>query len=108
MLNHLLFSDFNIGGERGIRTLGGLLPGGFQDRCLKPLDHFSVIYIICARNGGFSSAFRAGADYFSAESALPPAPSPCNSRLVTSFANAAGSGSGLPSVSSDWSNSTFA
>ena len=30
------------GGERGIRTLGELPLGGFQDRCLKPLDHFSV------------------------------------------------------------------
>jgi len=33
---------------------------------------------------------------------------PRRSRFVTSFAKAAGSGSGLPSVSSDWSNSTFA
>ena len=30
------------GGERGIRTLGELPLGGFQDRCLKPLDHFSA------------------------------------------------------------------
>ena len=29
------------GGERGIRTLGDLRLGGFQDRCLKPLDHLS-------------------------------------------------------------------
>ena len=29
------------GGERGIRTLGDLRHGGFQDRCLKPLDHLS-------------------------------------------------------------------
>ena len=32
------------GGERGIRTLGGLRLGGFQDRCLKPLDHFSAFF----------------------------------------------------------------
>ena len=31
------------GGERGIRTLGSLRLGGFQDRCLKPLDHFSAV-----------------------------------------------------------------
>ena len=30
------------GGESGIRTHGGLLPGGFQDRCLRPLSHLSV------------------------------------------------------------------
>ena len=30
------------GGKRGIRTLGSLRPGGFQDRCLKPLDHLSA------------------------------------------------------------------
>jgi hypothetical protein len=28
-------------GEGGIRTHGGLHLGGFQDRCLKPLDHLS-------------------------------------------------------------------
>ena len=39
--NHLPFQEFDIGGERGIRTLGDLRHGGFQDRCLKPLDHFS-------------------------------------------------------------------
>ena len=32
------------GGERGIRTLGELPLGGFQDRCLKPLDHFSASF----------------------------------------------------------------
>ena len=30
------------GGERGIRTPGGLPLVGFQDRCLKPLDHLSA------------------------------------------------------------------
>ena len=30
------------GGERGIRTPGGLPLVGFQDRCLKPLDHLST------------------------------------------------------------------
>ena len=30
------------GGRRGIRTLGELPLGGFQDRCLKPLDHSSA------------------------------------------------------------------
>ena len=35
------------GGRRGIRTLGELPLGGFQDRCLKPLDHSSaMIYLI--------------------------------------------------------------
>ena len=29
------------GGGRGIRTPGGFRHGGFQDRCLKPLDHSS-------------------------------------------------------------------
>ena len=29
------------GGESGIRTHGGLLLGGFQDRCLRPLSHLS-------------------------------------------------------------------
>ena len=40
--------------------------------------------------------------------ALTPDSRPRRSRFVTSFTKAAGSGSGLPSVSSDWSNSTFA
>ena len=31
------------GGRRGIRTLGELPLGGFQDRCLKPLDHSSAL-----------------------------------------------------------------
>ena len=35
------FFDKKNGGERGIRTLGDLRLGGFQDRCLKPLDHLS-------------------------------------------------------------------
>ncbi len=35
--------DKNLyGGERGIRTPGGLHLSGFQDRRLKPLDHLSV------------------------------------------------------------------
>ena len=33
------------GGRRGIRTLGELPLGGFQDRCLKPLDHSSASYL---------------------------------------------------------------
>ena len=53
------------GGKRGIRTLGSLRPGGFQDRCLKPLDHLSVlfltnvfvIYTKCTQNAFFSSHF---------------------------------------------------
>ena len=38
----LLKFEHKNGGERGIRTLGELPLGGFQDRCLKPLDHFSA------------------------------------------------------------------
>ena len=38
----LLKFEHKNGGERGIRTLGDLRLGGFQDRCLKPLDHLSV------------------------------------------------------------------
>ena len=34
---------FKSGGERGIRTPGGLHLSGFQDRRLKPLDHLSVL-----------------------------------------------------------------
>ena len=37
----LLKFEHKNGGERGIRTLGDLRLGGFQDRCLKPLDHLS-------------------------------------------------------------------
>ena len=33
------------GGESEIRTHGGLPHGGFQDRCLKPLDHLSAKYL---------------------------------------------------------------
>ena len=36
-----IFLNKKNGGEREIRTPGGLHPGGFQDRCLKPLDHLS-------------------------------------------------------------------
>ena len=42
------------GGERGIRTPGGLPLVGFQDRCLKPLDHLS------ARNALFQQEERSG------------------------------------------------
>ena len=38
----LLKFEHKNGGERGIRTLGDLRLGGFQDRCLKPLDHSSA------------------------------------------------------------------
>ena len=37
-----LQDTFKSGGERGIRTPGGLRLSGFQDRRLKPLDHLSV------------------------------------------------------------------
>ena len=37
----LKFENKN-GGGRGIRTLGEFPHGGFQDRCLKPLDHSSA------------------------------------------------------------------
>ena len=33
------------GGESGIRTRGESPHGGFQDRCLKPLDHLSAKYV---------------------------------------------------------------
>tara|TARA_B100000678_G_scaffold120273_1_gene100777 strand:+ start:33824 stop:34012 length:189 start_codon:yes stop_codon:yes gene_type:complete len=29
-------------GERGIRTPGGVTLAGFQDRCIRPLCHFSL------------------------------------------------------------------
>ena len=41
----LLKFEHKNGGERGIRTLGELPLGGFQDRCLKPLDHSSASYL---------------------------------------------------------------
>ena len=39
----LLKFEHKNGGRRGIRTLGELPLGGFQDRCLKPLDHSSAL-----------------------------------------------------------------
>src|SRR5690606_31689614 len=33
---------WNAGGERGIRTPGTLRYAGFQDRCIRPLCHFSA------------------------------------------------------------------
>ncbi len=32
---------FSLGGERGIRTPGGITHNGFQDRRIKPLCHLS-------------------------------------------------------------------
>src|SRR5690554_5012182 len=41
---HWRVPDYPIyGGEGGIRTHGGSHLDGFQDRCLKPLDHLSVM-----------------------------------------------------------------
>ena len=59
------------GGESEIRTRGGLRLGGFQDRCLKPLDHLSGL-----------------ANYFAM---------PLSISSVTFFTNAAVSFIGLPS-----------
>ena len=68
----LLKFEHKNGGERGIRTLGDLRLGGFQDRCLKPLDHLSGL-----------------ANYF--------IPMPLSISSVTFFTNAAVSLMGLPS-----------
>ena len=70
----LLKFEHKNGGERGIRTLGDLRLGGFQDRCLKPLDHLSglAVYLM---------------------------PIPFNINSVTFFTNAAVSFRGLPSES---------
>lgn len=46
------------GGESGIRTHGGLRLGGFQDRCLQPLDHLSGLvmsYLKCLINNFFQA-----------------------------------------------------
>ena len=37
---------YKNGGRTGIRTQGGSPLGGFQDRCLKPLDHSSASCIL--------------------------------------------------------------
>ena len=90
------------GGERGIRTLGDLRHGGFQDRCLKPLDHLSECELL---NIAPETIFFKRNTYFYRDY-LPVMLR--RSRSVTDLANAAGSGRGLPSVSSAWSNSTLA
>ena len=41
----LLKFERKNGGESGIRTRGESPHGGFQDRCLKPLDHLSAKYV---------------------------------------------------------------
>ena len=53
---------YKTGGERGIRTLGGLLLGGFQDRCHRPLSHLSAII-----DAGITKAFRVNNMAFSVE-----------------------------------------
>ena len=76
--------------------------GGFQDRCLKPLDHLSGCELlnIAPETVFFKRNIRFYRDY------LPVML--FSSRSVTDLANAAGSGRGLPSVSNAWSNRTFA
>ena len=37
---------FDLSGEGGIRTPGGLPHAGFQDQCIRPLCHFSAAKVI--------------------------------------------------------------
>ena len=37
-----------LGGERGIRTPGGVTLNGFQDRRNRPLCHLSLLLTVCA------------------------------------------------------------
>ena len=55
------------GGERGIRTLGQLPVVGFQDRCLKPLDHLSanlIYYVKYTILSDFTTRFSNKLHYF--------------------------------------------
>ena len=41
----------NFGGERGIRTPGGVTLNGFQDRRDRPLRHLSIFLGVFSKNG---------------------------------------------------------
>ena len=44
---------YGIGGERGIRTPGGVTLNGFQDRRNRPLCHLSLLVVCVCKGSGF-------------------------------------------------------
>ena len=61
-LENMVFSSL-IGGELGIRTLGGLPHTAFRVLHLRPLGQLSILHFTCDNylyheRGGFASAFR--------------------------------------------------